>query len=160
MKSEIKSIRSWKLVLAVVICLAAVSSVIAADDTEHAWGPATKIALDVRNRLYPDFIESHNVEMHQRVQVGDTDYFFEVVDFFPHFALIDSTKEVVSLSHEPKNVAFKFVVYEADSIVDTSWSFYTIQIPHYARTSYLYFNVTQFEYREETFNRNSEQANE
>jgi len=156
MKPETKSNRSWKPVAALVICLVAVSSVIAEEDAGHAWGPASKITMDVRNRLYPNFVETHDVEMHERVQVSDTDYFFEVVDFFPHFALIDSTKEIVSLSHEPKNVAFKFVVYENDSIVDTSWSFYTIQAPHYARTSYLYFNVTQFEYREELFSKNME----
>jgi hypothetical protein len=96
--------------------------------------------------------------MNQAVQVGDTDYFFEIADFYPHFALIDSTKETVSLSREPKNVAFKFLVYENDSIVDTSWSFYSIQIPHYARTSYLYFIVKQFEYRGKVFNKDAEQS--
>jgi hypothetical protein len=153
------SVSKWKRggwpLMAALICLAGASALMAEEEA-HDWGPATKIALDVRNRLYPDFVESHRVEMHQRVQVGDTDYFFEVVDFFPHFALIDSTKEVVSLSHEPKNVAFKFAVFENDSIVDTSWSFYTIQIPHYARTSYLYFNVKEFEYRGEAFRKDAE----
>jgi len=89
--------------------------------------------------------------MYNRVYVGDTDYSFEVTGFYPHFARIDSTKEIVSLSDEPKNVAFKFVVYENDSLVDTSWSFFTIQIPHFARTSYLFFNVLEFEYRGEIF---------
>jgi len=140
----------------VVICVLAVYSVAAEEDKGHTWGPASKITVEVRNRLYPSFFETHDVEMHDTVQVGDTDYFFSVVDFFPHFALVDSTKEIMSLSHDPNNVAFKFVVYESDSIVDTSWSFYNIEIPHYARTSYLYFNVTKFEYRGELFSKNPE----
>jgi hypothetical protein len=164
MKSDFKSTRSWKRLAGAIVCLVAVSSVFAAEeaeDNEHQWGPALKLSVEVRNRLYPDFFESHNIEMNERVQVGDTDYFIEVVDFFPHFAIIDSTKETVSLSHEPKNVAFKFVVYESDSIVDATWSFYSVQIPHYARTSYLYFNITKFEYRGEVFSKKDpEQANE
>lgn len=120
------------------------------------WEPASKLTVFVRNRMYPNFRETHETGMHERVQVGDTDYFFEVAEFYPHFALIDSTKETVSLSDEPTNVAFKFVVYENDSIVDSSWSFFNIQVPHYAANSYLVFDVLKFEYKGEIFQKDTE----
>jgi hypothetical protein len=120
------------------------------------WDPAEKLVVFVRNRMYPNFREVHETEMNKRVQVGDTDFFFEITEFYPHFAIIDSTKEVVSFSSEPENVAFKFVVFENDSIVDTSWSFYNIQIPHYAANSYLVFDVLKFEYRGEVFQKDEE----
>lgn len=136
------------VILAILLCGA---GALIAEDSKHEWSPASDLTIDVRNRLYPSFQETHQVGMNERVPVGDTDFFFEVVDFYPHFGLVDSTKEVISLSHEPDNVAFKFVVYENDSIVDTSWSFYSLQVPHYSRSSFIYFNVTRFVYRDEVF---------
>ena len=143
--------RPGRLVLVVLATVVCTAGALTAEDATHDWGPASGLTVEVRNRLYLDFEETHTIGMNERVQVGDTDFYFEVIDFFPHFALIDSTKEVISLSHEPDNVAFKFVVYENDSIIDTSWSFYNLEVPHYSRTSFLYFNVTRFIYRDETF---------
>jgi hypothetical protein len=152
MKTNIRNIsRRRGLVPVAVLALIVIAASVLADGETHDWGLASDLTIDVRNRLYPDFQERQQIGMKERVQVGDTDFFFAVVDFYPHFALIDSTKEVVSLSHEPENVAFKFVVYENDSIIDTSWSFYNLQVPHYSRTSFLYFNVIRFVYRDETY---------
>jgi hypothetical protein len=139
-----------------IICLVVSAVALSATAEDDKLRPAQHLTVAVGNRLYPDFHETHSMEMHQRVIVGDTDYSFEVVDFYPHFARIDSTKQVISLSDEPTNVAFKFVIYENDSIVDTSWSFFSLQVPHFARTSYLYFNVFEFEYRGEIFKQGSE----
>jgi hypothetical protein len=152
MKTSIRNTgRRRGLALIALMVLTMIAASVLAEGESHDWGPASDLTVDVRNRLYPDFQETQSIGMNERVQVGDTDFYFEVVDFFPHFALIDSTKEVISLSHEPDNVAFKFVVYENDSIIDTSWSFYNLQVPHYSRTSFLYFNVTRFIYRDETY---------
>lgn len=145
-----------KYQLPAVFCFLAVALTFTASAEDVSWDPAENLTVLVRNRMYPNFQETHETGMNQRVQVGDTDFFFEIVEFYPHFALIDSTKEVVSLSSEPENVAFKFVVIENDSIVDTSWAFYTIQIPHYAANSYLYFDVLEFDYRGETFQKETE----
>lgn len=139
-----------------LICLVIGAVALSATAEDDKLRPAQHLTVAVGNRLYPDFHETHRIEMHERVIVGDSDYAFEVVDFYPHFARIDSTKQIISLSDEPTNVAFKFVVYENDSIVDTSWSFFNLQIPHFARTSYLYFNVLEFEYRGEIFEQGSE----
>jgi len=139
-----------------IICLVITAVALSATAEDDKLRPAQHLTVAVGNRLYPDFNETHKTEMHERIILGDTDYSFEVVEFYPHFARIDSTKQILSLSDEPTNVAFKFVIYENDSIVDTSWSFFSLQVPHFARTSYLYFNVLEFEYRGEIFNQGSE----
>jgi len=138
-----------------LICLVISAVALSATAEDDKLRPAHHLTIAVGNRLYPDFHETHKTEMHERVIVGDTEYSFEVVKFYPHFARIDSTKQILSLSDEPTNVAFKFAVYENDSIVDTSWSFFNLQVPHFARTSYLYFNVLEFEYRGEIFKQGS-----
>jgi len=140
------------VIASVALAVFAIGSV--AEDSDAPV--ATDLTVEVGNRMYPDFRETHETQMNERIQVGDTDFFFSVEAFYPHFALIDSTKEIVSLSDEPENVAFKFVVYESDTIVDTSWSFYSLQIPHYGRSSYLHFNVLEFQYRGETFSKLTE----
>jgi hypothetical protein len=142
-----------------LICLVMSAVALSVTAEDGKLRPVRHLTVAVGNRLYPDFHETHRMEMHERVILGDTDYSFEVVEFYPHFARIDSTKQILSLSDEPTNVAFKFVVYENDSIVDTSWSFFSLQVPHFARTSYLYFNVLEFEYREEVFKQGSEGQN-
>ena len=127
-----KNIRGSKLIV-VLICLVTCVVTLSATAEDAKPPPAQHLTVAVGNRLYPDFHETH-----------------------PHFARIDSTKQIISLSEEPENVAFKFVVYENDSIVDTSWSFFSLKVPHFARTSYLYFNVLQFDYRGKTFDQRSE----
>lgn len=111
------------------------------------------LTIEIRNRLFGAFHEIHETTMNKREQVGDTDYFYEVVEFFPDFAIIDSTMKAVSLSEEPKNVAFKIAVYENDEIIENTWAFYHLDIPHFKRTSFLVFTVIRFEYRDEIFSK-------
>ena len=111
-----------------------------------SMAPST-ITVKVGNRLYPEYREVFTVNMLQRAQIGDTDLFFEISEFFPHFAMIDSTKEVVSLSEELKNPAFKIHIYENDEYKEATWAFYAIKVPHYSRQAYLHFEVLSFQYR-------------
>lgn len=105
------------------------------------------VLLKIRHRVHHAFRERMTAKMNERYQIGDTDYFFEIVEFYPHFAIVDSTREVVSLTAEPKNPAFKINVYEDGELVDETWAFYSIKIPHFARTSMIAFEVLSFEYR-------------
>lgn len=116
------------------------------------------IKIEIRNRLYPKFFESHETTMNKREYVGDTDFSYEVVEFFPHFAIIDSTKEAVTLSEEAKNAAFRITVYEKDEVIETAWAFYHIDVPHFQRTSYLFFKVVEFEYRGEVFSKEEKES--
>jgi len=133
--------RKWRAALvALAIVLAAAPAV--------GESPSA-LTVEVTNRMYLDYREVFETKMHEREQLGDTDYFFEVIEFFPHFAIIDSTKEVVSLSDELKNPAFKIKVYKEDELVEDTWAFYAIDIPHYSPQSFLAFRVLEFEYRGE-----------
>jgi hypothetical protein len=111
-------------------------------------GPSEPKSLDVliRNRLFPDFGEMVTVQMNQKTQVGDTDYFFEIIEFYPHFAVTDSTKQFITLSNELKNPAFRILVTENDSLLQDTWAFFNVTVPHFTKTAYLTFDVRSFEY--------------
>lgn len=111
----------------------------------------SSVTLDIGHRMHPDFHQQIETKMKTREQVGDTDFFFEVIEFYPHFTYVDSTKQTVSLSDEPKNVAFKIRVYENDEVVEDTWAFYSIKVPHFSPTSYLTFQATRFEYRGKSY---------
>jgi hypothetical protein len=119
-----------------------------------------KLTLVVGNRVFPDFRETHATQMHKREYIGDTEYSFEVVEFYPHFAYLDSTKEVVSLSDEPKNVAFKVTVYENDEVVQSEWAFFNLLLPHYTMKSIIWFDVVEFEYRGEVYKKEQDEGEE
>ena len=129
-----------------------------------SWTPAeesvkaepTKLTLVVGNRVFPDFREVHQTEMHKREYVGDSEFSFEVIDFYPHFAYVDSTKEIVSLSDEPKNAAFKITVYENDEVVQNEWAFYNLSTPHFRMNSIIWFSVVEFEYEGEVYKKAQE----
>jgi len=116
----------------------------------------TAITLRVTNRLYPEYLEYITTEVGDTNQIGDTDYFFSITEFYPHFAMIDSTKQIVSLSEELKNPAFRITVFENEEVADQTWAFYLIRVPHFARTSYTAFEVMEFDYRGEHHTRKIE----
>jgi hypothetical protein len=122
-----------------------------ADSAKDYSSEVSSLTVRISHRAHPDFQQTVKTEMNKREQIGDTDFFFEVVEFFPHFAITDSTKKTISLSDEPENVAFKIRVYEIDELVDETWAFYHINIPHFSRTSLLKFDTVAFEYRGELF---------
>jgi hypothetical protein len=113
--------------------------------------PVKGIRVVVGHRYYLGFRDTSLVEMGQRVQVGDTDFSFEVREFYPHFMIVDSTRQVISLSDEPKNPAFRIRVFRKGKRVEDTWAFFGTPIPHYAPTSMLSFLVTEFTYRGERY---------
>ena len=115
-------------------------------------GPDSVVVL-IGNRMFPDFGEIISTPLHRRHPVGDSEFSFEVVKFYPHFSIIDSTKSIVSVSDEPKNPAFRIKVFKAEALVDSTWAFFNLDIPHFSRTSALWFRVLAFDYRGERFQR-------
>ena len=105
------------------------------------------VRLRITHRVHAQFQDTLTVAMNKRQTVGDSEFDFEVIEFYPHFAVIDSTHAVVSLSDEPKNPAFKVRVYQGEKTTEDTWAFYGVDVPHFARTSYLAFQVLGFEYR-------------
>jgi hypothetical protein len=113
-------------------------------------GPDSVVVL-IGNRMFPDFGEILSTGLHRRQVIGDTEFSFEVTRFYPHFSINDSTRAIVSLSDEPKNPAFRVLVFNADSLADSTWAFYNLDIPHFSRSSPLWFRVLQFDYRGEVY---------
>lgn len=105
------------------------------------------VKLRITHRVYLEFQDTLTVAMNERQIIGDTEFSCEVVEFYPHFAIMDSTKAVVSLSDDPKNPAFKIRVFQDEEKSEDTWAFYGIEVPHFGRTSYLAFQVLSFEYR-------------
>jgi len=134
----------WLALIAVV----ALPLVLAAkkDKNSKAPGPDSVVVF-IGNRMFPDFAEVVTTGLRERRAVGDSDYSFEVESFNPHFAIMDSTRQVVALSDEPKNPAFHIKVYKDDALVDSTWAFLNVDIPHFSRTSALWFRVLTFDYR-------------
>jgi hypothetical protein len=61
----------------------------------------------------------------------------------------------VSVSDEPKNPAFRIKVFRADSLADSTWAFYAMDIPHFSKSSPLWFRVLRFDYRGEVFKKDA-----
>ncbi len=142
---------------ALCVLLIALAPPASAQDSPDSTAEISMTIL-VRSLLYTDFYEVHETTMNKREYIGDTEYSYEVVGFFPHFAIIDSTKEVVSLSDSLNNVAFKITVYNGEEVEGNAWSFFTIQVPHFSREAHLTFDVMEFEYQGQTYINPSKKA--
>jgi hypothetical protein len=140
---KMNKIATWMAFCAVGGFLSASTFVSSTED--DGVGP-TDIKIESRHRVHQNFRERVTVEMHQKIQIGDTEFFFEVTEFYPHFSIIDSTGEFTSLSNELKNPAFRIRIYDGEEYLEDTWAFFSVKVPHYSRKSYLTFDVTEFAY--------------
>ena len=151
--NQITKLAGGKLwALAGMLALIATPATSANEVANEAAKEATKSApefvkLQIGHRVHHNFREIVTTQLGQKQYLGDTEFSFEVTAFYPHFAIVDSTHEVVSLSEELKNPAFKIEVYENDELVDETWAFYAVQAPHFSKTSLISFQALAFEYR-------------
>lgn len=141
--------------LAVLLWTAILSVALAPADAKKksdkkSAGPDS-VVLFIGNRMFPDFADVMSTPLHRRNVVGDSDFAFEVMSFNPDFFINDSTKTVMKRSDEPKNPAFHIKVYKDGAPVDSSWAFYNLDVPHFSRTSALWFRVLCFDYRGQVF---------
>ncbi|UCG51938.1 MAG: hypothetical protein JSW58_17535 [Candidatus Latescibacterota bacterium] len=146
--------RIGPLWLALVLCISALGM------TKDSGSEVSSVTLEVGHRMHPNFHQQIRTEMNTREQVGDSDFFFEITEFYPHFTYVDSTKQTISLSDEPENPAFKIRVYNNEELIDDTWAFFSVKAPHFAPTSYLKFHVTHFRYRGETYKESEKKKND
>ena len=116
----------------------------------NSTGPDS-VVLFIGNRMFPDFADVVTTPLHRKNTVGDSDFAFEVLSFNPDFMIDDSTKAVTKRSDDPKNPAFQIRVYKEGAAVDSSWAFFNLDVPHFSRTSSLWFKVLCFDYRGQVF---------
>jgi hypothetical protein len=133
-------------IMVVIVGLFA-GGVLADADKKSDKDMPTFVKVKIGHRIHADFKEEASVKMNEQYYIGDTEFSFKATEFYPHFGIVDSTSEIISLSDELKNPAFKILVYENDELIDETWAFYAFDAPHYARTSHISFQVEAFEYR-------------
>ena len=152
MKPMMPRLGALALVIVTVCLLASTGGAADKKDKKAAKsaGPDS-VVLFIGNRMFPDFGEILSTPLHRRQPVGDTEFAFEVTKFYPHFSIMDSTKAIVSLSDEPKNPAFRIKVYRNDAAADSTWAFFNMDVPHFSRSSSLWFRVLAFDYRGKVF---------
>jgi hypothetical protein len=114
------------------------------------------LTVEVKNIYYPDYNETITTTMNTEEYIGDTNYSFKAVEFYPAFSILESTKKIVSLSDEPINPAFKMKVYEDGKLIEETWAFYGSLAPHFSSSSILIFQVSSFEYKGQVYENKKE----
>lgn len=111
-----------------------------------AAGPKVKtVTLEVRHRVFHDFVEKDEVRMNAEQPVGDTGYTFRVTRFVPDFAMAMDSHRIISRSPEPRNPAFMIIVKLKGKAQDTTWAMPKMP-PHFARKSLLAFKVMRIDF--------------
>jgi hypothetical protein len=98
------------------------------------------VTLLIRHRVFHDFEDQQTVKLRQDFILGDTDYHARVVEYVPDFSMDLKSRKVVSKSPEPKNPAFRIIVFQGKVPQDTTWALLNMP-PHFARKSYFAFRV-------------------
>lgn len=103
------------------------------------------VTLSIRHRVFHEFRQVSEVKLREEFPVGDSPYTARVVEFVPDFSLNLDTRKVVSLSHQPRNPAFRVIVLEKGAPSDTAWAFLNMP-PHFSRNSLLSFQVARIDF--------------
>lgn len=113
-----------------------------------AAAPAPKlksVTIAIRNRVFHEFADQQAVLQGKSFIIGDTDYSAKIVQYIPDFAMDLSNGKVISRSNEPKNPAFKLIVYQKGKPQDTTWAMMSLP-PHFTRRSFLAFKVMRIDF--------------
>lgn len=110
----------------------------------------TEVTMRITHRIYPSFADTLSVEVMENVQIGDTEFSFEITKFLADFG-IKPDGTLVSRSSTPHNPAFEIVVFEDDEEVDRHWAFFGTGKPHYQRDSLLAFEILNFHFGDKIY---------
>lgn len=117
----------------------------AAPAVKKAAGYSFKnVTVEIRHRVFHDFLERDTGRPGVLTQVGDTDYKFKVLEYVPDFAMELKSGKVISRSTEPNNPAFHIQILLKGKPQDTTWAMLKMP-PHFARKSLLAFKVMRIE---------------
>jgi hypothetical protein len=130
----VKGLNPYALVTAGMLALLPVS----------CKSPVQELTIAVRHRVFPGYYEEFQVEMGQKFQLSDTDYFARAVDFVPDFAINLSDRKVFSRSDSLNNPAVKLIVYRGKEKLEEVWAFQKIEAPHFSPQSMLGFKLLDF----------------
>jgi hypothetical protein len=109
--------------------------------------PSEYYVLEVRHRVFTNFLEVDTVGMNQKFSIGEAEDSGEVILFNPHLGITDSGK-IVQVSDTLYNPAVRIRVTNKDSLIQESWGFHFGSAPHYRRNDLLGFRLIDFRVNE------------
>ncbi len=109
--------------------------------------PSEYYVLEVRHRVFANFLEIDTVGMNQKFSIGEAEDSGEVILFNPHLGITDSGK-ILQLSDTLYNPAVRVRVTNKDSLIQESWGFHFGSAPHYRRNDLLGFRLLDFRVNE------------
>ena len=119
--------------------------------------PSEYYVLEVRHRVFANFLEIDTVGMNQKFSIGEADDSGEVILFNPHLGITDSGK-VIQVSDTLYNPAVRVRVTNKDSLIQESWGFHFGTAPHYRRNDLLGFRLLDFRVNEKYIKVDAPQA--
>ncbi len=111
-----------------------------ADTAAIAADTTLSFGLEVGNRMYPSWSESHTVKLGETMYLGDTPYTARVSGFMPDFKIAGG--KPVNFSMEMKNPAVHVLVFKEGAAVDSSWAFLNFP-PHFSPKSFFTFQLKE-----------------
>lgn len=132
------------IVLVLLSLVAGYGPAVSAGEGEEASTRLASVTLRVGHRLFPNFSEEHTVTPGEKFAISDEGYEGIVARFLPDFAIqvADGKKNIFSRSNELANPAVLVIVSKEGAAVDSVWAFTGKGAPHFAKTSLIYFEIT------------------
>jgi hypothetical protein len=130
---------------ALVLLIAGLGASWAATSSAAPPPKLKSVTIAIRSRVFHEFADQQVVVQGKNFTIGDTDFSARVVQFVPDFAMEIETRKVVSRSPEPRNPAFKLIVFQNGKAQDTTWAMMSLP-PHFTRKSFLAFKVMRIDF--------------
>ncbi len=124
--------------------LSAPNSLLPAHSAISSKDTSSVFILEVRHRIFTDFLEFDTVRMNEQFEIGDEDFHGQVFIFNPHL-IITEKGEYLQDSDSLYNPAVRVRVYQEDSVIQESWAFYYSEAPHFRRSDILGFRLLNFQ---------------
>jgi hypothetical protein len=100
--------------------------------------PRLSFQVEVGNRMYPTWKETHEARLNVEFPLGDTENSAKIVKFLPSFMIFDGKPR--SESREMKNPAVRVMVYFKGAPSDSAWAFLNFP-PHFSPKSFYTFQL-------------------
>jgi hypothetical protein len=140
--------RPWMWAAALLLLLASATAWGAKVAPARGAGKGPRLAtvtFGVRHRVFHEFRDLHTVKLNETFPLGDSDYSARVVQYLADFQMDLQAHKIWSMSDEPRNPAFRVIVWKGKTPQDTTWAFLKSP-PHFGAHSYFAFQVLRIDF--------------